>query len=146
MNDGTKPLSQTEEPVRDATDRRKGSTRFTALLVFFVLMACGVSLGAWDIAGLRSADAGVGREERSLQIDVGDVVQVSGAGIGCIVTVRNGAKTLDCRLAGNLTRTYGTLLSKRDVRVVRFKSNKAGAVVFTARHRGTRMTTCHRTG
>jgi hypothetical protein len=43
---------------------------------------------------------------------------------------------MDCRRAGALKGTYGTLLSARRARVVQYRSNTVAKVVFTATHRG----------
>jgi hypothetical protein len=66
----------------------------------------------------------------------GDVVQVSGAPLGCRVVVPGGLETLDCRVAGSLTGSYGTLISARRVRVVRFRSAHLAKIVFVATQRG----------
>jgi hypothetical protein len=66
----------------------------------------------------------------------GDVVQVSGAPLGCRLVVPSGLKTLDCRRAGSLAGSYGTLMSTRRVQVVRFRSAHAAKVVFVATQHG----------
>ncbi len=77
-----------------------------------------------------------------IEIDIGDVVRVSGAGIGCMVRQRDGVKVLDCRRAGEAAGTYGTTFDERRVRVVRFKSSTLAKTVFFARHRHSRTKTC----
>lgn len=69
-------------------------------------------------------------------LGVGDSMVVDGSPIGCQVTRRNGRIAIDCRRAGRLAGTYGTLFDKRALRVVRFRSNDTAKVVFKARHRG----------
>jgi hypothetical protein len=66
----------------------------------------------------------------------GDVVQVSGAPLGCRLIVPNGAKTLDCRVAGSLAGSYGTLMTTRRVQVVRFRSPHVAKIVFVATQHG----------
>jgi hypothetical protein len=72
----------------------------------------------------------------------GDIAKVSGAPIGCIVRRQSGEAALDCRRAGDLTGTYGTILTKTQVLVVRFESSKVAKIVFQARHRQLRTHTC----
>lgn len=67
---------------------------------------------------------------------VGDVMEVDGAPIGCKVTRRGGRIVIDCRRAGRLAGTYGSLFDERRVRVTRFRSSDTAKVVFKAKHRG----------
>jgi hypothetical protein len=85
-------------------------------------------------AVLRPAHAA--RAGSPIFLSPGDVVQVSGAPLGCRVIVPNGLKTLDCRVAGPLAGSYGTLMSVRRVQVVRFRSARVAKVVFVATHQG----------
>jgi hypothetical protein len=73
---------------------------------------------------------------------VGDVMEVEGAPIGCQVTRRDGRIVIDCRRAGRLAGTYGTLFDERRVRVTRFRSSDEAKVVFKAKHKG-RSRKCH---
>jgi hypothetical protein len=66
----------------------------------------------------------------------GDIVQVSGAPLGCRVVVPGGLKTLDCRVAGSLAGSYGTLMSARRVQVVRFRTARLAKIIFVATQRG----------
>lgn len=69
-------------------------------------------------------------------LKIGDQVQVEGQPVGCRVARQSGAVVVDCRRAGALAGTYGTMLSSRKAMIVRFRSNTVGKVVFTATHRG----------
>ena len=86
------------------------------------------------LAVLRPAHAA--REGGSILLAPGDVVQVSGAPLGCRVIVPNGFKTLDCRLAGSQAGSYGTLMTARRVQVVRFRSAHLAKIVFVATQHG----------
>jgi hypothetical protein len=77
-----------------------------------------------------------------IPVALGDIAKVSGAPIGCIVRRQNGEAALDCRRAGDLTGSYGTILTKTQVLVVRFESPKVAKIVFQARHRQLRAHTC----
>ena len=140
MTERTTQIHSTDTGSSLATRNRKG--RWLVALAFSVVLTFALSLGAVRFIGLGSASAGVGGAQESFQIDVGDVIQVADGAVGCTVKVRNGAKVLDCRRAGNLAKTYGMLLTNRDVRVVRFRSNNSAAVVFTAKHRRAQTTRC----
>ena len=48
---------------------------------------------------------------------------------------------LDCRRAGTLRGSYGTMIGKSGVLVVRFRSNRVAKTVLTARHGGS-VTCC----
>ena len=78
----------------------------------------------------------------SCPVAFGDIAKVSGAPIGCLVRRQGGEAALDCRRAGDLTGSYGTILTKTQVLVVRFESPKVAKIVFQARHRQLRAHTC----
>jgi hypothetical protein len=86
------------------------------------------------LAVLRPAHAA--NEGRSIVLAPGDVVQVAGAPLGCRAIVPNGAKTLDCRVAGSQAGTYGTLMTAQRVEVVRFRSSHVAKIVFVATQHG----------
>jgi hypothetical protein len=71
-----------------------------------------------------------------VMLNVGDTAQVAGAPLGCRVTVSGGLKTLDCRVAGPLAGSYGTLMSAKRIQVVRFRNAHAAKVVFVATQHG----------
>ena len=77
-----------------------------------------------------------GNASQTVVLKVGDVMQVEGAPIGCRVGRRDGRLVIDCRRAGRLDGTYGTLFDERRVRVTRFKSGDTAKVVFKGKHRG----------
>ena len=93
---------------------------------------------ALAVAGLalREEESARGSSATDVVLRVGDTMKVEGAPIGCQVTQRNGRIMVDCRRAGRLAGTYGTLLDERRVRVARFQSSDTAKVVFKARHRG----------
>ncbi|HEX7312052.1 MAG TPA: hypothetical protein VF232_12835 [Gaiellaceae bacterium] len=78
----------------------------------------------------------------TIPVSLGDVAKVTGAPIGCLVRRQSGAQALDCRRAGVLAGSYGTILTKTQVLVVRFESRKVARIVFQARHGKLRVHTC----
>jgi hypothetical protein len=69
-------------------------------------------------------------------LKVGDHVTVKGQPMGCRVARQNGQTVVDCRRAGKLAGSYGTMLSAREAMVVRYRSDTVAKVVFTATHGG----------
>jgi hypothetical protein len=100
------------------------------LLAIVVLALAAIGLG------LRGGVPARGDAAKSVVMTVGDVMEVEGAPIGCKVTRRDGRIVIDCRRAGRLAGTYGTLFDERRVRVTRFRSSDTAKVVFRARHKG----------
>jgi hypothetical protein len=94
-----------------------------------------VAITALGLA-LREAASARGDAAQNVVMRVGDVMEVEGAPIGCQVARRDGRIVIDCRRAGRLRGTYGTLFGDRSVRVVRFRSSDTAKVVFKAKHRG----------
>ena len=113
-------------------------TRFLLLSILVLALA---------VAGLalRGEGSARGSGAASVVLRVGDTMKVEGAPIGCQVTQRSGRVVVDCRRAGRLAGTYGTLLDERRVRVARFRSSDTAKVVFKARHRG-EARRCHDSG
>jgi hypothetical protein len=106
-------------------------------MVGTLLLAAGVS-----ILIAHSRPAGAARASTpSMFLDVGDSFQVTGAPLGCKVVARNGGKAIDCRVAGTLTDTYGTLMTGSHLMVVRFRNAHVAKIVFDARQRHD-FTTC----
>jgi len=97
-------------------------------VIVFTLTALGL--------GLREAASARGDAAQKVVMRVGDVMAVEGAPIGCQVARRDGRIVIDCRRAGRLAGTYGTLIDERRVRVARFRSSDTAKVVFTGKHRG----------
>jgi hypothetical protein len=112
-------------------------TRLTTIAILLGLPLVGLAL-----VQVRPTEAGAVRQPASIRIDVGDVVSVAGAGIGCIVRQHDGAKALECRRAGSVAGTYGAIFDHRRVRVIRFRSGTVANTVFVARHRHRRTITC----
>ena len=107
--------------------------RFAALL----FGACALLVPAAAYAWVAQAPPG-----SVIPVAFGDIAKVSGAPIGCLVRRQDGETALDCRRAGDLTGSYGTILTKTQVLVVRFESPKVAKIVFQARHRQLRAHTC----
>jgi hypothetical protein len=78
----------------------------------------------------------------AIPVGVGEIVKVSGAPIGCAVRKQNGRRALDCRRIGPLAGTYGTILTRTRVLVVRFQKGRTATVVFSAHHGGLRARSC----
>ena len=97
-----------------------------------VLVSAGLGAHLW---GMREARAASPQGE-PIFLEVGDAVQVSGAPVGCKVIARNGGKVLDCRIAGPLAGSYGTLMTGKRLQVVRFRNASVAKVVFEATHHG----------
>ena len=107
----------------------------TALLASLVVGTLGVAAGAFGAVSTWAA-ATETHDPNALPLAVGDVIEVTGTRVGCKVTVRAGARTLDCRRSGTLAGTYGALLTSGRVVVVRYRSRRTAEVVFSARHLG----------
>ena len=89
-----------------------------------------LALAPHDDIGARAA------EPLPTVVHVGDRIRVDGQPIGCRVARQGGRVVMDCRRAGALAGTYGTMLSSRQALVVRYRSNAVAKIVFTANHRG----------
>jgi hypothetical protein len=74
--------------------------------------------------------------QQPVVLKVGDRVTVEGQPMGCRVARQDGQTVVDCRRAGQLAGTYGTMLSARKAMVVRYRSNTVAKVVYTATHGG----------
>ena len=103
-------------------------------LVALIAVLSSILLGA-QVLSMRSAQAAAPQNE-PVFLDVGDSFQIAGAPLGCKVIARSGGKSLDCRIAGRLAGSYGTLMSATRLNVVRFTSARLAKVVFTARQHG----------
>jgi hypothetical protein len=87
------------------------------------------------VAPRDGADAASGTQQ-PIVLKVGDRVAVEGQPLGCRVARQDGQTVVDCRRAGKLAGSYGTMLSARKAMVVRYHSDTEAKVVFTATHRG----------
>jgi hypothetical protein len=103
-------------------------------LVALIVLLLSIPLGP-QIWSMRSAHAAASQDE-PVFLDVGDSFQIAGAPLGCKVIERRGGKSLDCRIAGRLAGSYGTLMSATRLNVVRFTSGRVAKVVFTATQHG----------
>jgi hypothetical protein len=122
----TVPQQKTKETPRRRRTRWLGAAGVASALT---VAAAGLASLPSQASGGRSAE---------LVLTPGDVVRVAGTPVGCRV-VRRGvppATMLDCRRAGPLRGTYGVLLGRTRVRVVRFASARDAQVVLTAKHGG----------
>jgi hypothetical protein len=110
--------------------------RLLALLAATIALAAIAAFAA--VLGARA-----GERSRTFTLNAGDIVRVAGnANVGCRVKPHDGVETLDCRRAGPLTGTYGTLFNRNEVLVVRFESAKLAKIVFSAKHRNRKVTRC----
>jgi hypothetical protein len=103
-------------------------------LVALIVLLLSIPLGP-QIWSMHSAHAAAS-QDGPVFLDVGDSFQVAGAPLGCKVIERRGGKSLDCRIAGRLAGSYGTLMSATRLNVVRFTSGRVAKVVFTATQHG----------
>jgi hypothetical protein len=106
-----------------------------------VLAVCVVgsvaALGGW-FASSEAAD-GASHVKSDVVVRLGDRIRVADAPIGCrVVRMRQlgGRIVVDCRRAGALSGTYGTLLTAREAAVMRFHSKRSAKLVVLATHEG----------
>jgi hypothetical protein len=100
-------------------------------------VAAAALAGAAGMLAATSREGAAGAASREpVVLQVGDRVTVAGQPLGCRVAREDGHVVIDCRRGGALAGTYGTLLTARRARVVRFHDNKVAKVVFTAEHGG----------
>jgi hypothetical protein len=103
--------------------------------------ALGVAVGV--VVGALGIGAGVTHAGRApIVVGVGDTIQVRGQPVGCMVRRFQSRTVVDCRRAGTLAGTYGTLIDGAKVVVVRFESAREGKAVFTAEHGKRRFSVC----
>lgn len=100
-------------------------------------LAASALAGAAAMSALAPRDGAVGATPPGATVlKVGDRVTVDGEPIGCRVARQGGHVVMDCRRGGPLAGTYGTMLTARRARVVRFRDDSVAKVVFTAEHGG----------
>jgi len=107
-------------------------------LLALATVAAVAAFGVWVVidGGASAASRAPGR---TFALRVGDTIRVVGAPLGCRVARLDqlgGRIALDCRRAGALTGTYGTLLTSRKAALVRFESTRTARVLVVARHGG----------
>jgi hypothetical protein len=95
-----------------------------------------VAIGATATLAIAPRDGAKAANPAPTMLKVGDRVQVEGQPVGCRVANQGSNVVMDCRRAGTLAGTYGTMLSSRTAQVVRFRSNTVAKVVYTATHHG----------
>jgi hypothetical protein len=95
-----------------------------------------VAIGATATLAIAPRDGAKAANPAPTVLKVGDRVQVEGQPVGCRVANQGSKVVMDCRRAGTLAGTYGTMLSSHTAQVVRFRSNKVAKVVYTATHHG----------
>ncbi len=105
--------------------------RLIALIGLLVLNAAVLALAGGPGASAQAPDA-----PQRLVLRVGDSVEVPDARIGCVVTTRDSRVAIECRRAGSVARTYGTVIDDRRVAVARFVSSRRAQEILTARHGG----------
>jgi hypothetical protein len=111
--------------------------RMTRLLVVSAVMVAGAFAG-WLVLDA-GADAASLKSPGPISLRVGDEMHVVGAPIGCrIARMRqlHGNVVIDCRRAGDLVGTYGTLFSAREAALVRFESGRRARLLTVATHKG----------
>jgi hypothetical protein len=105
---------------------------------FCILLAV-AAIGAGTTYGFQATAAA---PPPQLTVDVGDVIAVAGGSIGCKVVLRATVKTLDCRRAGSLPGTFGTMLNAKGLIVERFDTPRRATVILTATHGRRTVTRC----
>ena len=107
-----------------------------------LLAVCAVgmvaALGGW-FASSEAADGAPRAKSEMVVVRLGDRIRVADASIGCrVARMRQlgGRIVVDCRRAGALAGTYGTLLTAREVAVMRFQSKHSAKLVVVATHEG----------
>jgi hypothetical protein len=97
-----------------------------------LLGAIGIAVYLWAGASIQAARP----RETPILMNVGDSIRVSRVPLGCKVTSVKGIRALDCRIAGALAGSYGTIASGKRLLVVRFMSDHVAKVVFDAKQHG----------
>jgi hypothetical protein len=110
-------------------------------LVSAAALAAGLVVAslAFVTASKGSVHASAPGSNRAVVLSVGDRFRVEGVPLGCRVTrlrAYGGRVFVDCRRGGLLAGTYGTLMSDREVMLVRFRDAHTAKVVFQAKHEG----------
>jgi len=103
------------------------------------LLACSLAIAMLAAAGW-SATGGAteGRTEEVFNVRPGDRIRLVDAPIACrVVRMKQlgGRVVVDCRRAGALAGTYGTLVSAREAVLVRFESSTTAKRIAVGIHR-----------
>jgi hypothetical protein len=91
---------------------------------------------AWLVVG-GTTSAARNASARTVTVHLGDHIRVSGAPLGCrVVRMRefDGRIVVDCRRAGSLRGTYGTVLTAREAALIRFESSHTARLAYVATH------------
>lgn len=107
------------------------------LLAISALFAA-IALGGW-LASSNAARVARATDPDTVTVRLGDKIRVAGAPVGCqVVRMKElgGRVVIDCRRAGALAGTYGTLISGREAVLIQFKSKRAAKQVVVAPHHG----------
>jgi hypothetical protein len=108
------------------------------LLLALAGIAVAMALSSW-FASDNGANAASRGAARTVAVRVGDRIRVLDTPIGCrIAHMRElqGRIVIDCRRAGSLRGTYGTLLTAREAGLMRFESDHTAKLVYVATHHG----------
>jgi hypothetical protein len=102
------------------------------------VLACSLAAAAVGTAfGAATGLAAHGRTDAAVEVRAGDRIEVAGAPIGCRVARMpqlGGRVVVDCRRAGALKGSYGTLLTGREALLVRFESSRTAKRVAVGIH------------
>jgi hypothetical protein len=107
-------------------------------LVAIAGLAAAVALGAW-LASVGGAASVRATGPQTVSVRLGDRIRVVDAPIGCrVVRMRELGRrvVIDCRRAGPLAGTYGTLFTAHEAALVRFKSRHTASLLLVATHNG----------
>ena len=114
-------MTSEDRPTRDKGVRR-------------ALVAGLIAAAAASGAALVVERAAASPKDEVVPLVVGDIARVTGAPLGCVVRFKDGERVLDCRKIGTLRGSYGIILSRKQVLVVRFQSRTDAKIVFSAHH------------
>jgi hypothetical protein len=103
-----------------------------AVALIALLGAAGIPIFLWSGRAIRAAPP----QAKPIFLNVGESIQVSSVPVGCKVIRFKGSRALDCRIAGALPGSYGTISTGQRLLVVRFKSDHVARIVFDARQHG----------
>ena len=107
--------------------------------VVVILAAAAIAFSTAWLASAGGAGAAGATGGRTLVVKVGDRIRVVDAAVGCrVARVRelHGRIAIDCRRAGALRGTFGTLLTDKQAALVQFRSKHTAKLVTVARHQG----------
>jgi hypothetical protein len=109
------------------------------LLLVLAAISAGAALGGWLASGEAAEAVQAPRADDAIVVRLGDRIRVADAPLGCrVVRMRElgGRVVVDCRRAGPLAGTYGTLTTARESALVRFRSKREAKLILVATHGG----------